>query len=61
MADVQTVGGAVVADIAGHLPGIEARVERRQIGALMDEAARLGGGEKGGPVIGDGGRHGALL
>ncbi len=48
-ADMQAVGGAVVADIGGDgWPSREARVERRQIGALMDIAALGGGGEKGG-------------
>jgi len=52
MADMQTVGGAVVADIGGDGAGDETRVERRQIGALVDEAALLGGSEKGGADFG---------
>src|SRR5260370_243042 len=55
MADMQTVRGAVVADIGGHGAGCEARVERLQIGALVDKAALGGGGEKGGADL----RHGA--
>ncbi len=51
MADMQTVGGTVVADIGGDRAGGEARVERLQIGALVDEAALGGGGEKGGTGI----------
>ncbi len=57
IADMQAVGGAVVADISGDRPRLEARVERRQIGALMDEAAFGGGGKE----IGVGVRHGALI
>ena len=45
---MQAVGGAVVADIGDDGPAREARVERREIGALVDEAALGGGGEKGG-------------
>jgi hypothetical protein len=61
VADMQAVGSAVVADIGGELPLGEARIERRGIGALVDEAALGSGGEKGGTVIRDRGRHGAFL
>ena len=47
---MQAVGGAVIADIGDQRPGSEARVEPREIGALMDVAALGGGGEKGGAV-----------
>jgi len=46
IADMQAVGGAVIADIGGDRAGGEARVERREIGALMDEAAFGGHGQK---------------
>ena len=49
IADMQAVGGAVVADIGGdHARGGQ-RIERRQIGALMDEAARLERAQELGP------------
>ena len=47
-ADMQTVGGTIVADIGGDAAGAHAVVERAEIGALMDEAAFERGGEKGG-------------
>ena len=41
VADMQAVGGAVVADIGRDGAGGRRGVERRQIGALVNEAARL--------------------
>jgi hypothetical protein len=43
---MQTIGGAVIADIGGDGAGGEPRVERRLVGALMEEAALAGGDEK---------------
>ncbi len=54
---MQAVGRAVIADIGGDRAGGEARVERREIGALMDEAAFGGHGQKGGAGI----RHDGLI
>ncbi len=54
---MQTVGGAVVADIGGDTAGAEARVERVEIGALMDKAAFKRGCEK----VGARCRHGAVI
>ena len=39
VADMQAVGGAVVADIGRHRTLREPRIERREIGALMNKAA----------------------
>ena len=58
IADMQAVGGAIIADIGGQRPGREPRVEPGEIGALMDVAALGGGGEKGGTV--GRGRHGGV-
>ena len=52
IADMQAVGGAVVADIGGDDAVGRQRVERRQIGALMDEAARLQRAQQLGPQAG---------
>ena len=41
VADVQAVGRAVEPDIAHHPPVGRERVERRLVGALVDEAARV--------------------
>ena len=56
IADMEAVGGAIEADIGRQRPRREARVERLAVGALMDEAALFGGGEKGRA----GGGHGAV-
>ena len=39
VADVQRAGGGVEADVAGHDLARGQRVERRHVGALVDEAA----------------------
>ena len=44
---MEAVGGTIEADIGGHRPGAEARVERVAVGDLMDVAALFGGGEEG--------------
>ena len=54
---MQTVGGAIVADISGDARLVEPRVERFEIGALMDKAAFDSGGEKPGMRA----RHGAVI
>ncbi len=54
---MQTVGGAVVADIGGDAAGTQPVVERVAIGALMDKAAIERGREKGGAGCG----HGAVI
>ncbi len=55
---MQTVGGAVIADIGGDGGPSQSRaVERLEVGALMDKAAFDRGGEKGRA----GGRHGAVI
>jgi hypothetical protein len=54
---MQTVGGAVIPDIAGDAALAEPLVERVEIGALMDKAAFAGGRQE----SGTGGRHGAVI
>jgi len=44
---VKAVGGAIEADIGRHRAFAEQRGERLAVGALVDEAALFGGGEKG--------------
>ena len=58
---MQAVGGAIVADIGGDRPGGEARIERREIGALMNETAFGGDGQEIGTGSGVGWRHGGLI
>lgn len=44
---MQAIGGTIVANVGGDRARSEACRERLAIGELMDEAARLGGGNKG--------------